>query len=131
MKKEKFGSFIKFKRINQGLSLCGFADKLEISPVYLCNIEKNRHAAPSADIIKKIAEILKLEGHELFVLYDLAAESKHKPSTPIDISEYVMNNTVVRSALRLAQNVDASEEDWNEFIFVLKNKYGSFNDEQV
>ena len=128
MRKEKFGSYIRAKRIDQGISLRRFADILEISPVYLCNIEKDRHAAPNTAIVKRIAEMLKFDESELCTLYDLAAESKHKPSIPIDISEYVMNNIVIRNTLRLAQDVGASDDDWNDFIMALRRKYESGSD---
>lgn len=122
MKKEKFGTYIRIKRINQGISLRGFADMLEISPVYLCNIEKDRHAAPNTEIVRKIATTLKFDENEKSILYDLAAASKHKPSIPIDISDYVMNNSTIRYALRLSQKINASDDDWNEFISILKKK---------
>ena len=123
MKKEKFGSYVRSKRIKCGISLRGFADMLEISPVYLCNIEKDRHAAPNTAIVKKIADILKFDEYETCILYDLAAASKHKPAIPIDIADYVMNNSTIRYALRLSQKINATEDDWNDFISVLKKKH--------
>ena len=38
-----FGTFIKDKRLAKQISLRKFAELLDISPVYLCNIEKDRN----------------------------------------------------------------------------------------
>ena len=43
-----FGTYIKDKRLAKQISLRKFAELLDISPVYLCNIEKDRNPAYAA-----------------------------------------------------------------------------------
>ena len=52
-----FGTYIKDKRLAKQISLRKFAELLDISPVYLCNIEKDRNPAPKDDIISKVAYV--------------------------------------------------------------------------
>ena len=43
---QTFGSFLREKRMARGLTLRGMAAKLDLSPVYMSNIENDRRAAP-------------------------------------------------------------------------------------
>ena len=45
---ETFGKFIREKRLERGLTLRGLAARLDLSPVYMSNIETDRRAAPRA-----------------------------------------------------------------------------------
>lgn len=47
---QTFGGFIREKRQSIGLSLRTLAAKLDLSPVYLSNIETDRRPAPRAHI---------------------------------------------------------------------------------
>ena len=49
-----FGEYIKEKRLEKGITLRGFAEIIDISPVYMCNLEKGRRPAPSEAIMEKI-----------------------------------------------------------------------------
>lgn len=44
MEQETFGGFLKRKRLEREITLRGFAGMLDISPVYLCDLEKDRVA---------------------------------------------------------------------------------------
>lgn len=46
---------------------------------------------------------------------DLAAASQ-KMKVPADLPEYIMERDIVRAALRTAKEVDATDEEWQEFI---------------
>ena len=118
--KETFGSFIKEKRILRQISLRKFAELLDISPVYMCNIEKDRNPAPKDDILSHMAELLLLSEQETETLYDLAAKSKSTPTVSRDLPEYIMDRDIVRVALRTAKDVDATDEEWQEFIAKLE-----------
>jgi len=117
-----FGSFIKTKRLLRQISLRKFADQLDISPVYLCNMEKDRNPAPKDDILSKMVELLLLSDEEAEVLYDLAAKSKNTPTVSKDLPEYIMDRDIVRVALRTAKDVDATDEEWQEFIARLEER---------
>ena len=82
-----FGTYIKDKRLAKQISLRKFAELLDISPVYLCNIEKDRNPAPKDDIISNMARLLMLNDTETAELYDLAAKAKSTLSSLSDASE--------------------------------------------
>ena len=115
-KKETFGLFIKERRLLRQISLRKFAEQLDISPVYLCNMEKNRNPAPNDDILTRMAGLLLLTETETELLYDLAAKSKSTPTVSKDLPEYIRDRDIVRIALRTAKDVDATDEEWQEFI---------------
>lgn len=96
---------------------------LELSPVYLCNLEKGRRPAPKEKLLNLIVALLNLNKEEVEEMLDLAAKSQLNPSISIDLPEYIMNRDIVRVALRLAKDVDASDQDWQEFIDCIKVKY--------
>ena len=55
-------------------------------------------------------------------MYDLAAMSRSRPAVSSDLPEYIMENEVVRIALRTAKEVDATDEEWLEFIEKLNKR---------
>lgn len=117
-----FGEFIKGKRQNKGISLRRFAEQLNISPVYLCNMEKDRNPAPKDDILSRMAQMLVLNDEDTRLLYDLAAKSKSNPTVSKDLPEYIMDRDIVRVALRTAKDVDATDEEWQAFIEMLETR---------
>lgn len=117
-----FGEYIKEKRLEKGITLRGFAEMIDISPVYMCNLEKGRRPAPSEAIMEKIIERLMLNKEERNLLYDLAArEQTAKNPVPKDLNGFLKDNRVIVSALRTAKDLDATDEEWQEFIDKLKN----------
>lgn len=73
---QTFGSFVREKRMARGLSLRGLAAKLEVSPVYMSNMENNRRPAPTKEKLDHLIEILGLGQEDTERLLDLAARSK-------------------------------------------------------
>lgn len=122
--KQSFGSFIRAKRLEADITLRGMAQILDISPVYMSNIETDRNPAPKADILEHLAKALQLDKHEREVMYDLAAESKNYTAIPGDLPEYISANEYARIALRVAKDVDATDMEWLEFIEKLKKRSG-------
>ena len=107
---QTFGSYVREKRMARGLSLRGLAAKLEVSPVYMSNMENDRR--PKMD---RLIEILGLCQADTELLLDLAAKSKTQ-RVSADLPEYIMERDIVRAALRTAKEVDATDEEWQEFI---------------
>ena len=70
---QTFGSFVREKRMARGLSLRGLAAKLEVSPVYMSNMENNRRPAPTKEKLDHLIEILGLGQEDIERLLDLAA----------------------------------------------------------
>ena len=112
---QTFGSFVREYRMSRGLSLRNLAAKLEISPVYMSNIETDRKPAPTQEKLDKLVEILGLGQYEVEQLLDLAAKSKSR-QVSADLPEYIMERDIVRVALRTAKEVDATDAVWQEFI---------------
>lgn len=122
MEQQTFGDFLKGKRLEKEITLRGFAGMLDVSPVYLCDVEKSRKPAPSSERLKQIAKLLMLEKKEIEEMYDLAAMSRSRPAVSSDLPEYIMENEIVRIALRTAKEVDATDEEWLEFIEKLNKR---------
>ena len=112
---QTFGAFVRQKRMEQGLSLRGLAARLDLSPVYMSNIETGRKPAPARENLDKLTLELHLSKEEQELLLDLAArpETMHVSA---DLPEYIMERDIVRAALRTAKEVDATDEEWQEFI---------------
>ena len=79
----------------------------------MCDIEKGRRRI-SDKLLKRLAELLLLFEDERYEMYDLAAKSKNSVSS--DLSDYIMQNDVVRKALRVAQKNNVPDDTWREFI---------------
>ena len=112
---QTFGSYVREKRMARGLSLRGLAAKLEVSPVYMSNMENDRRLAPTKEKMDRLIEILGLCQADTELLLDLAAKSKTQ-RVSADLPEYIMERDIVRAALRTAKEVDATDEEWQEFI---------------
>lgn len=54
-------------------------------------------------------------------MYDLAVHSKNtENAVPEDLTGFLNDNRVVLTALRTAKDVDATDEEWQEFMKMLK-----------
>lgn len=115
----KFGKYIAKKRTDLGITLRGLADKLEITPAYLSDIEKGRRNPPEKPLLEKMAAELMIIGDAKDLLFDLAGEGRNEVAP--DLPDYIMASDVVRAALRTAKTV-ATEEDWQQFIKKLQEK---------
>ena len=112
---QTFGSYVREKRMARGLSLRSLAAKLEVSPVYMSNMENDRRPAPAKEKLDHLIEILSLRQEDVERLLDLAARSRTR-QVSADLPEYIMERDIVRAALRTAKEVDATDEEWQEFI---------------
>jgi len=93
-----------------------FSEQVGISPVYLSNLENDRMPAPKDEVVSTIARLLILNEADTTTLYDLAAKTKNNVVVPQDLPDYIMDKDIVRIALRTAKEVDATDEEWKEFI---------------
>ena len=116
-----FGEYLKQKRLDKEITLRGFAKLVDISPVYLCDLEKGRKAAPSMEVMQKMVSKLALKKEESERFYDLAAlEQTAKNPIPKDLNAFLKDNRVIVSALRTAKDLDATDEEWQDFIDKLR-----------
>ncbi|MDR1629532.1 MAG: helix-turn-helix domain-containing protein [Oscillospiraceae bacterium] len=117
-----FGAFIRDKRLKRNISLRYLVELLDLSPVHLSNIENDRRPAPKDEVLKRIIEVLQLNKQEQIEMYELAAKSKDIPTVPGDLPEYISANELARVALRTAKDVDATDNEWIEFIEKLRKR---------
>ena len=113
---QTFGAFLTRKRLEREFTLRGFAEKMGLSPVYICNLEKDRRTAPKKELLDKMSTLLRLDKQEEQTLLDLAARSQNAPAVSLDLPEYIMEHDIVRVALRTAKDADATDAEWQEFI---------------
>lgn len=117
-----FGRYIREKRTDECgehyMSLRTLAAKSGLSPVHLSNIENDRRPAPAKEYLDKMADVLYLDKAERITFYELAANSKGAVAE--DLPDYIKAKSVVRVALRTAKDVDATDEEWQEFIEKLR-----------
>jgi len=95
---DTFGTYIRKLRIKNDIGQRQLAKKIGIAPSYLNDLEKNKRAAPKAELIKKLSIILKAD---LEFLYDLAGNSKK--TIALDIADYIEKNPKIISFLRTAK----------------------------
>ena len=99
----------------RGLTLRGMAAKLDLSPVYLSNIENDRRPAPTRAYLERLEQELHLSKVETEQMLDLAAKSQNN-RVSADLPDYIMDREIVRAALRTAKEADATDQEWQEFI---------------
>ncbi len=109
-----FGSFISTRRKEAKLNLRDTAKHLGISNGYLCDIEQGRRPAPEEAFVERISSFLELDKQEHEILLDLAADSRK--TVPADLPDYIRQHDIVRAALRVAKEVDATDEEWKAFM---------------
>ena len=112
---QTFGSFIRNRRMARGLTLRGMAAKLDLSPVYMSNIENDRRAAPTQEHLERMAMLLQLDKADREQMLDLAARSR-QDRVSADLPDYIMDREIVRAALRTAREAGATDQEWQEFI---------------
>ena len=81
----------------------------------MSNMENDRRPAPAKEKLDHLIEILGLCQEDVERLLDLAARSRTR-QVSADLPEYIMERDIVRAALRTAKEVDATDEEWQEFI---------------
>jgi len=118
--KQSFGSFIIKKRMEIQMTAREFSKRINLSPVYICDIEKDRRAAPKAEILDRMANALSLSGKDRDKFYDLAAKTKNIVSE--DLPEYIMKNNEVRQALRMSKERNIDMMMWQDFMAQMENR---------
>ena len=115
-----FGAFISTRRKEAKLNLRDTAKHLGISNGYLCDFEQGRRPAPEGAFVERISSFLELDKQEHEMLLDLAADSRQ--TVPADLPDYIRQHDIVRAALRVAKEVDATDEEWKAFMEMLQNR---------
>lgn len=115
-----FGEYVKQKRETLKMTMRDFAEKIQISPAYLCDIEKGNRKPP-VKYLQKIAEVLQIiDSDELNLFYDSAGVSKDGQHS--DINNYIDGLPSARMALRTAKDNHYTDEDWLRLVEIIKQK---------
>lgn len=114
-----FGKCIKIRREERGLSIRTVSKFLEISPTYLNDIEKGSRKAPKKELMQKIINVLEIPDYQIEDLFDMAFVSRGYSE---EINIYLSNNIYARKAIRLAKELQLSDEEWKEIIVKLEEK---------
>lgn len=117
-----FGDFIAKKREEKKITLREMARKLDITPPYLSDVEKDRRNPFDLEKLELISKILLLSDDEKIMMLNLAGKKRN--SLAPDLPEYIMERDYVSAALRIARDLDAGEEEWLEFVEELKKRKG-------
>lgn len=67
-KRRPFGELLREKRIEKGFSLRKFAELVGVSPTYLSQVEQGNVMPPTADRVKRMAELLGVNPDEWIAL---------------------------------------------------------------
>ena len=113
-----FGKYIRRRREELGFSCRAFAIMMQISAVYLSDIENGHRKAPlkvrnGKDHMRDFVKHLQINEKEIKFFYEMAAATRGVTS---DVQEYLKNNRHAQIALRLAKEFNLSDEKWQCFI---------------
>ena len=98
------------------------ADMLGVSPAFLTDVEKDRRNPFDMEKLIQLAELLGLTSDENSQMLDLAGKKRNAVAP--DLPEYIMERDYVSAALRTARDLDAGEEEWNQFVEELRKRKG-------
>ena len=110
---QKFGEFIREKRLQKGYKLKTFAKLVGISAVYESYIENGKRPAPARLILESMAKVLELSSAESAELRRLAAATHSKCDLPQDVVEYLADRQYLIDIIRSAEAKNLSEDGWN------------------
>ena len=113
--KEKFGVYLRSRRLELGIGLREFAEKVNLSPAYISDIENGIRLAP-INYLKNVIDILLIDEEEIDYFYDLAGSSH---SNWPDINEYLAKTPIARKAIRLARDKNISQDDFAKLVLSL------------
>lgn len=116
-----FGEYLAAKRISRGISSMEMAELIGISKGYYSDIERSRRNPPEREILDKIIIVLEFSNDEKGVFFDLAGSNNTRFDISPDLTDYIMENKIVRTTLRTAKD-KADADDWQHFDDMLKNK---------
>ena len=119
-RKNEFGSLLKTLRLSRNITLRRFAEMMGVAPSYLSDVENSRKAPFSAENIDKASDILCLSVDEKREINDAAG--RWHGNVAHDISAYMNSMDYARLAMRVAEECNATDDDFIEFINKLKSK---------
>jgi len=117
---QTFGECAETLRKQKGKSLRETAKAIGVSAQFYSEIEKGRRSALTAERLETLRVFLRLSKEETDMLFNKAAETRKV--TEFDFSDYIIQRDYAMSALRVAKELNADEEDWQRFVDELKQR---------
>lgn len=122
--RETFGKCIRARREELKMTVRALAKEIGMSPVYLSDIERGNRCAPSGvnskiDYMANMIQALQISEEEQEAFFVIAEASNGHYA---DINLYLSKKPVARVALRLAEEHNISDEQWQEFIRLIKEQ---------
>lgn len=105
----KFGTFLRGIREKRKLRQEDLANAINVTTVYVCDIEKGRRNPPDISKLKVWENQLKLSDKEKARFYDMAGQERQE--MPPDIVEYMVRHPEAREAIRRIMSAP-KEYDW-------------------
>ena len=118
-----FGDFISEKRKENQIGLRQMARLLNISAPFLLDVEKGRKNPLNTEKLNMIPEILSLSAEEKDLMFDLAGNKRNEVAP--DVPHYIKGRNIVIKAIRTARDLEATEEEWQQFIDNLESRGGT------
>lgn len=115
-KEDKFGLFLKWKRIELKLTLDDLASDMEISKDKLTAIENGKAKASFIEL-KQLAKIFQINEEEKKIFFELAGMRWGEWA---DVNDYVAENPEIRELVRVIKDRKLSKEDINRIIADIK-----------
>ena len=105
-----FGEYLKQLRESRALNQSDLAASINVSTVYICDIEKNRRNPPDIEKLRVWIRQLALSPKETAMFYDLAGVARGTPAP--DVMEYLCNTPQAIASIRLIMS-QGKEYTWN------------------
>ena len=101
-----FGAYVRRLREKKTIGMREMARRLDVSPSYLNDIEKNKRVAPRTEIVRAMSEILEADSEKIF---DLAGLSKD--SIPPDVLDIIRDREKIVPLLRMINNYNLTDQE--------------------
>ncbi len=123
--KETFGRCIRKRREELGRSVRDVAKSIEMSPVYLSDIERSNRSAPTGannkiDYLDRLVNQLQIQPDEVHAFYAMAEATSGRFA---DVNSYLSKKPIARMALRIADELNVPDDEWLDFIEKIRGKY--------
>ena len=115
-----FGEYAETLRKEKGKSLRETAKAIGVSAQFYSEMEKGRRSALTPERLEMFKKFLALTKEESDVLLNKAAGARK--ISEFDFSDYIIQRDYAMSALRVAKELNADEEDWQRFVDELKQR---------
>jgi len=117
---QTFSEYAERLRRQKGKSLRKTAEAIGVSVQFYSDIEKGRRGALTTERLESLRVFLELNKEESDMLLNKAAEARK--FIEFDFSDYLIQRDYAMSALRIAKELDADEDDWLRFVDELKRR---------